>query len=251
MNYRDSLNRHVILHTEVTAVGSGKKVKRACETCRKGKTKCDGEEQCQVCIKKGLQCVYTDDKHGDNDTEIVGHPSVEVVPSIPAFTQPPIVADLIIQGSLESSHRKTIPADSYNILHPGPLPSLFKTLQPEVLSPPVPQIKPINWGSLTIQNDGNSEAEVPDTQMTLKNPGNDPYLHAYFEHFHNHWPLVHRIMGTDYSDYSILLPSVRLNGAWAMGTEESCLFARTTHESLMSHILSELVHIQVASKGWH
>ena len=223
-------------------------MKRACETCRKGKTKCDGEEKCQVCVRKGVECVYTDEKEAENASEMnskVSWPSA-------ASTKPPAGNNSSSYDIPGNPARIAIPADSYNILQPGPLPGLFQTqtteVQPPPLPPPLPPtLKPIDWASLLIQKDDNAGVKIPELEVTLDSSEKDLCIQAYFQHFHHHWALVHRMMAIDSPDYDIVLQAVRMNGAWTTGTEEGQHFAREIHENLMPDLVTRLVRISCLS----
>ena len=54
----DSLQRHTIKHATATEPNPSGRSKRACLTCRTGKVKCNGNEICSRCIKKGINCQY-------------------------------------------------------------------------------------------------------------------------------------------------------------------------------------------------
>lgn len=54
----DSLQRHLARHGDVFKPTPSGRSKRACISCRAGKIKCDGNDRCATCVKRGVECKY-------------------------------------------------------------------------------------------------------------------------------------------------------------------------------------------------
>jgi hypothetical protein len=80
------------------------------------------------------------------------------------------------------------------------------------------------------------------TEVGLDRIESQKYLNVYFDRFHDRWPIVHRpsfdeeVVHTDLCELSM-----RVIGAWLLGTSESIQFAIETHAILVDHIMSQLV----------
>lgn len=68
------------------------------------------------------------------------------------------------------------------------------------------------------------------------------YLESYFEQFHCYWPIIHRPSHEEEANETDLCElSMRMVGAWFLGTNEAVRFAVDTHVILLNHVMSQLV----------
>lgn len=111
----------------------------------------------------------------------------------------------------------------------------------QVNPPPIPHLRGINWGTMIIQKDQEQPSNIPEPELSFSNTTNDTYLSAYFQSIHSHWPLIHRMMATQLPDFSVLMSSVRMLGAWTTGTVDGLRLAMETHESLLPNFHNRLV----------
>ncbi|KAH6713950.1 hypothetical protein BKA61DRAFT_53613 [Leptodontidium sp. MPI-SDFR-AT-0119] len=67
------------------------------------------------------------------------------------------------------------------------------------------------------------------------------YLESYFEQFHCYWPIIHRPSHEEEANETDLCElSMRMVGAWFLGTNEAVRFAVDTHVILLNHVMSQL-----------
>lgn len=59
--FSDSLQRHLARHGDVFKPTPSGRSKRACLSCRAGKIKCDGNDRCTTCAKRGVECKYREE----------------------------------------------------------------------------------------------------------------------------------------------------------------------------------------------
>lgn len=271
---RDSVARHLTSHS-IDNSGNGnnndsKRPKRACEHCRKGKTKCDGEEAgCLRCLKRGLKCVYMD---VENDEDVVmrdavAHETISQQVKENNFVRPQTIS-IGLPTSVASHEASTTPSifqsngsqeqiqlntnlntarlqmqdvsvtavdqqpqSSFSQLSAEPLPhqptnfvrSVHKTstssTQLSSTRPPV-----IDLRSLKIQKD-TDDPSYANPESSLQECRKDVYIDGYFQHFHQHWLLIHRVMSSDFTDYSLVFRAVRMIGSWVERSEISTSFA--------------------------
>ena len=68
------------------------------------------------------------------------------------------------------------------------------------------------------------------------------YLEVYFDQFHHRWPIIHRPSHEEeVSETDLCELSMRMVGAWLLGTSKAVRFALETHAVLVNHIMPQLV----------
>ncbi|KAL2827998.1 hypothetical protein BDW59DRAFT_143631 [Aspergillus cavernicola] len=81
---------------------------------------------------------------------------------------------------------------------------------------------------------------VHDSDLTEKSPArNLPYIQAYFEKFHPHWPFLHRATFDPDHEPAFLLQSVIMMGLWVIGDENSQRAAMSLHGNLTLSIYQQ------------
>ncbi|KUJ17543.1 uncharacterized protein LY89DRAFT_733387 [Mollisia scopiformis] len=218
----DSLQRHIVKHGAVFKQNPSGRSKRACLACRAGKTKCDGNDNCAKCLKRGIEC-----KYGEEDSRRDESPSRSQ-----RQIGSPIPTESI--SASRTSARDTI--DQIPTTTPKPLeipPSLANGCSGLV-----------DWASTQIRPDPKVTTGI---EVGIDRDLSQKYLDAYFEHFHDRWPVVHRpSVEEEIDDTDLCELSMRMIGGWIVGTTDSIQFALDTHNVLMDHIMSQLS--QVTSK---
>lgn len=85
------------------------------------------------------------------------------------------------------------------------------------------------------------EADLPTrTTSTSADPTSSTYLEAYFSSFHHRWPILHRPT-FEGDESTLVVSSVKMIGAWLVGSQESKSFAVTWHDALMEQLVPRLV----------
>jgi Fungal Zn(2)-Cys(6) binuclear cluster domain/Fungal specific transcription factor domain len=225
--------------------------KRACIACHAGKTKCDGNESCSACLKKGLECKYRAQdeiqvssspvKQG-NQIAWLGSTSSESTKG-----QEPADRSGANAESLENSTELVSRSDesqkrilnTNNIQKTPSLTgsSLFRAPNANSL---------VDWLAVTIRNDQNvrndSSALDPELEFQL-DAESEEYLELYYIHFHHRWPLIHRPSLEEETPVAIVLSSMAMIGAWLHGSHQAKKRALDSHKILISEITSQLVCI--------
>jgi Fungal Zn(2)-Cys(6) binuclear cluster domain len=184
----DSLQRHIARHGESFKPSPSGRSKRACAACHASKTKCDGNETCSRCTKKGIECVYEKQYPGPqagpmSDAQGLGqdrrHPDH---PSLPEQTE-------ILNGEMY----RPLPPDQ----NASP-----RRIIPRVSLRPV--VEPSNGQSqdriewiLATRIERDTPASQPVSRIIDDNPYPLPdalakqYTELYLTHFHHRWPIIH------------------------------------------------------------
>jgi hypothetical protein len=248
----DSLLRHLAKHGNVFKPNPSGRSKRACITCHAGKTKCDGNEKCSTCLKKGLECRYrTQDEIQPSASSV--EPGDQIAwqgstsPRSPAKEQEPSDASNANTESLRNSA----------LLPPGPDEPPMGVLADNSTQQPLsltssslfraPNVNGlVDWSAVKIRNDSNvrNDPQVLDPELeVLLDTKSEKHLELYYVHFHHRWPLIHRPSLEEETPVSIMLSSMIMIGAWLEGSREAKKRALDSHEKLVSGITSQLVCI--------
>jgi hypothetical protein len=249
----DSLLRHLAKHGSVFKPNPSGRSKRACITCHAGKIKCDGNEKCSTCIKKGLECKYrsqdeiqssaspvdgedhmtwqdltsqrSSEKEQEQpsmlnrDMETFGTPTLQISASTGTSKR----------GSISNGNPRTLPLASF---------SLFK-------APNVTGL--VDWAAIRIRTDSDAQNTSPasDGDLELKlDTDSERYLELYYLHFHHRWPIFHRPSLDEEDTGTMLTLSMVMIGAWLEGSLEARKRALHLHEKLVGIIRSQLVRIR-------
>jgi hypothetical protein len=114
---------------------------------------------------------------------------------------------------------------------------------------------PVDWLSMTIQR---NPPNAPDGELTgegsepksinrhkdlypLTEAASRKYLHFYFTYFHHRWTVIHTPSLIVRPNFSVVVSSTRMIGAWISGTQDARWLAISMHERLMAHIIPQLV----------
>ncbi|PMD37524.1 hypothetical protein L207DRAFT_77233 [Hyaloscypha variabilis F] len=259
-NRSDSLLRHLAKHGSVFKPNPSGRSKRACITCHAGKTKCDGNEKCSTCLKRGIDCRYR--------TQDENQP-----PSPPVEQDHPM--DWQGSTSSRSSAKEQEPpgrssANPTNLGNPAHLPQTpdepllevsigNDTQQALSLTSSslfqVPNIHGlVDWSAVKIRTD----SAAADASLVLDpNLENRPdstsatYLELYYAHFHHRWPIVHRPSLAEEPSIGIVFSSMTMIGAWLDGSVEAKKRALDSHETLITDITSQLSKVTAKDKFQH
>lgn len=209
--FSDSLHRHLARHGESFKPSSSRS-KSACLSCHAAKIKCDGDKQCQNCVKKGVECKYR-----SNDTD-----------SVPQLDEK--VRQLEVSDSGVSMNDNSSPENN------SASPSDTQSVRMSTPSFPIQRSEAyINWSSVRIQKD--------DEPITLYRT---PNVDLYFAHIHHRFPIIHRpsyIAETKGRTLQLLKSSMEMIGAWLEGSHKSRQFALELHQKLMAECLLDIVSV--------
>lgn len=170
--------------------------------------KCDGNDNCSKCVKKGIEC-----KYGQEESQRAESPDQSE-----SHTNEP--------SSVEESSDSKTATDQNHAVSRLTVPALSKT-------------GVLDWTTIQIRPD--PQAENP-TEVGIDRAESQKYLDVYFARFHDRWPIVHRPSFGDEEVHTDLCElSMRVIGGWLLGTTESIQFAVETHAILVDHIMSQLV----------
>jgi hypothetical protein len=248
----DSLLRHLAKHGSVFKPNPSGRSKRACITCHAGKIKCDGNEKCSTCIKKGLECKYRaqdeiqssaspvdgkDHVTWQNSTSQRSSGKEQEQPSMSnrdmeTFGNP----TLQVSASTETSERGSISNDSPRIL-PLASSSLFR-------APNVTGL--VDWTAVKVRTDSNAQnsSSASGGELDLRlDRDSERYLELYYLHFHHRWPIFHRPSLAEEATVTIATLSMVMIGAWLEGSPEARKRALHLHEKLVAIIRPQLVCI--------
>lgn len=211
----DSLQRHLARHGEVFKPAPSGRSKRACLACRAGKIKCDGNEICSTCVKKGIECRYhVEDQSTEEANEQQQHNT-----SNPRQTE-----------SMEMDGGSIMAIDSAEVQPPmttqvpqinegRKVPEGFKLHGPTGL---------VDWSTVKVLPDQESNGTgKPDATSA-------EYLDIYFTYFHHRWPIVHRPSFEAEGENTLVVSSAKMIGAWLLGSFESKAFAITCKSTIQS-----------------
>lgn len=251
--YSDSLLRHLAKHGNVFKPNPSGRSKRACITCHAGKIKCDGNEKCATCRKKGLECRYrTQDEVQSASPVERGDPvlwpdSTPQRPSAKEQEQPSNTRSSLNTESSGNSAQYQSRSDEIRREEPT------SNDPPQNLSLPSPPLFQVprstgllDWSSVKIRADSNLQNSSPPLDPDLEtqlDPQSERYLELYYVHFHHRWPIFHRPSLDEEAPVAIVLSSMTMIGAWLEGSLESKKCALNSQEILISEITSQLVRI--------
>jgi hypothetical protein len=103
----------------------------------------------------------------------------------------------------------------------------------------------IDWAKIQIRPDPRVTT-VPTIGVGIHRDESEKYLEVYadvyFEQFHHHWPILHRpSQEEEVAESDLCELSVKVVGAWVLGTSKAVQFALETHTVLVNHIMTRLV----------
>jgi hypothetical protein len=245
-HYRDSLQRHVILHGDLFKPAPSGRSKRACLACRSGKIKCDGNEQCATCFRRGIECKYREQDE-DASMDEPSEPRQRQKSSHNPAINPPTTITIEQGGNSLVNSTELSNGTPSTFQHAFGNSSQVPQTQTNGLSMPAQSTPaPLSLIANSTLLDWVSAIQIRrDPEMGLDDLPSDPnteaYLEAYFTSFHPCWPLIHRPSFDEDCRSSPIFLSVKMIGAWLLGTSESRNLAVATHNVLMDHITPQLV----------
>ncbi|PVH76532.1 hypothetical protein DL98DRAFT_425363 [Cadophora sp. DSE1049] len=224
-NRNDSLQRHLARHGEVFKPAPSGRSKRACLACRAGKIKCDGNETCSTCVKKGIECKYRlEDQATDETNEQRQHDTPESRQT----------------ESMEMDGDSIMAIDGAAVL-PSTTTQLPQTTEDRKVSEVFKLHGPtglVDWSSVKVLPDQTSK------DVDKADPTSAEYLDIYFTYFHHRWPIFHRPSFEAEGGNTLVVSSAKMIGAWLLGSFESKAFAITCkHEALVEQLLPRLCKI--------
>ncbi|TVY45971.1 hypothetical protein LSUB1_G000223 [Lachnellula subtilissima] len=224
----DSLQRHVVKHGAAFKQIPSGRAKRTCFTCRVSKLKCDKNDPCFSCVKKGVQCKFQHD--GDNH-----RPSRDASSSTAPGTSQSLNHNLST-ATAAKYYASNVVDDT--ITQQTSLKDLYTRHSED---------KPrglIDWTLVEIQPDPHVPAHALKEVNSLQKDA-QKYREIYFKQFHHRWPIEHRVSREyDGKDTDLCELSIRMIGAWLHGTSESVDFAVETHNELMDELMTRLSNDQ-------
>ncbi|TVY14195.1 Krueppel-like factor 11 [Lachnellula arida] len=262
-NRGDSLQRHLARHGDDYKPSPSGRVKRACITCHKGKSKCDGDQPCSRCHSKGAVCRY-EQVEQQNRTPPPPNPPLDVVESggirrIPgpeAQLPPSLHVMPMFPVSTPGSHHLEVGSGG-----PWDGPAI-PNAQPSITPPPrnvTPTSKAgigngiVGLKTMQLRKDSSprcsklpvdARSEFLDEALPMApDDATDSYEKLYFDHFHHRWPIIHRPPYEGYNPkhvLSVLRLSTLMIGGWFSRTVEGKKYALAVHDYLMLKILTKL-----------
>ena len=240
------MQRHLARHGDAFKQSPSGRSKRACIACHASKTKCDGNESCSKCVKKGIDCIYEQQEtiHQEEPlTENLSQLQQEPSSQVPASE----VAPSMLPPNLEPEEPNgTVSTYSIDISMSGVGSSNPISVASETTAETIAPENRMNWVLYSrIEKDLGfpdvPSAQVGDVPMPLPLDSFRKKCHdLYFLHFHHRWTIFNRPT-YDPCDLNILSASVLLIGAWLEGSLEAKEYAIKSHIGLMDDILMKLV----------
>jgi hypothetical protein len=219
------------LHEDWTS-NSPRRSKRACIACHTAKIKCDGNERCNRCTKRGIECRYVvQDDPEPAEILLESPPDPDLLEASPVTAIQNPVYDASSGEMSSASHLPShIPPPTMSVmpahLRSGGIVDLNK-IQIRIASPAGQSIH-------DIQNKNQDDI--------LFDPNG--YLDIYSRHFDYRWPVVHRFSADDQtvgSGPELLISAMKMIGAWIEASDNGKNVAKTLHQSMMQTIIERLV----------
>ncbi|KAJ5178462.1 uncharacterized protein N7500_001161 [Penicillium coprophilum] len=102
--------------------------------------------------------------------------------------------------------------------------------------PPLPGMEPAQPDPEVLEDNGGEDLITASLENTAQV---DHYIHLYFSHFHQHWPILHRHTFSIPDEPPLLLQAVLMIGLWVSGSPEARQDARDLHYKLGMAISSQ------------
>ncbi|OQE45060.1 hypothetical protein PENCOP_c002G05151 [Penicillium coprophilum] len=102
--------------------------------------------------------------------------------------------------------------------------------------PPLPDIELAQPDPEVLEYGGGEDLITTSLENTAQV---DHYIHLYFSHFHQHWPILHRHTFSIPDEPPLLLQAVLMIGLWVSGSPEARQDARDLHYKLGMAISSQ------------
>ncbi|RFU31746.1 hypothetical protein B7463_g4610, partial [Scytalidium lignicola] len=264
----DSLQRHMTKHGAKFTPNSAGRSKRACLACRVGKVKCDGNDNCGRCLKKGVECKYrqqdnvedaADSRSSSNERESPSS-SPELAHSVStdlgstedgSSIQTPSVLttfeDAMAIASLNENNSKSglfprapsmVKSSTGQFADPATLPSSSPSAVCQIIGLKTMQV---------LSSSAHTETRSFDSDLS-NDPASQEYLNAYFEYFHPHWPIMHRPSIASEKTDRLIVESMKMIGAWMIGGEELKQYAISCHSTLTDQLLPRLGRVSSHDK---
>ncbi|KAE9364431.1 hypothetical protein N431DRAFT_388527 [Stipitochalara longipes BDJ] len=260
-NRSDSLLRHLAKHGSVFKPNPSGRSKRACVTCHAGKIKCDGNEKCSTCLKKGIECRY----RAQDETQ---PPSSPIERGDEMGWQGSTSSRSSVKEHEPSGRSNTTPANLGNSVQLPPrrdesqiggVPisngnqhALSITSSALFQAPNINGL--VDWSAVKIRID----STAPDASLALdpdleNQPSSvsETYLELYYTHFHHRWPIIHRPSLEEEASTGIVYSSMTMIGAWLEGSHEAKKRALDSHKMLITDITSQLSKFTAKDKFQH
>ncbi|PQE33611.1 transcriptional activator cmr1 protein [Rutstroemia sp. NJR-2017a WRK4] len=254
----DGLQRHLGRHGQEFKKSSGRS-KKACLTCHSSKIKCDGNEPCSRCSKKGIPCKYLPNQgparrdEGSNGDATGNAEYVEPLTAIRHSEGQATTTDIPFSSNPSPS---TEFLESTRNIQSAHSPSSNIHALPPALQNPSGNL--VDWTKLTIRKEASQDAHSSHPDITDKSlfaditasckipaEAMEKYRKLYFSQFHDHWPIIHAPTYDDYEEGStLIMPAILMIGGWIEGSTTSCAWALELYKQLTSYIVYELSEVQ-------
>lgn len=206
----DTLRRHRQLHLR-DKQQSTPRAARACDYCRASKTRCHGEEPCNVCFRRGLRCTFN------------RRPNIALVADAAASM-------LISEPEVQTSHTSVDYQEHESSKRP-----LIPDASEEIRT-------------LLLQHENYLREDFM-LARTERNGGDqgqldiDYYVEIYFASFHFQWPIIHKssFLRSKDSQPHILVLSIAMIGLWVTEDKAAQSRAENMHDKLVALLESRKV----------
>lgn len=221
----DSLQRHVVKHGAAFKQVPSGRAKGACSNCQVSKLKCDRNNPCSSCVKKGVQCK----SQHDGDTH---RPRRDASSTTAPGTSHSLDHNLTTEITAK-------PCAS-NMVHDTT--KQQRSLKDSDTRPSTTKPRGvIDWTLVEIQPDPHVPVPIS-KEVDSRKEDAQKYTDIYFERFHHRWQIVNRVSREyDRKDTDLCELSIRMIGAWLLDTSKSVDFAVEMHNELMDQLMTRLV----------
>lgn len=245
----DSLLRHLSRHGDTFKPNPSGRSKRACISCHAGKIKCDGNQRCSKCLKRGIECRYRQE-----DFDLVGD-APEDTQQRPVFSTSNMEIEI---ASMDDDTAIPITSVSNRHNHDLGFPRGIQSRGDTHLEAAVPPIQPssivvrprpkpnglLDWMAVQVLSDpepeASSDAEDAESDSTA-DPFSALYLDLYYSYFHHRWLILHRSSLEQEKCRPDVVSSMKMIGAWLTARPESRKYAISIHHGLVTRLLHQLV----------
>jgi hypothetical protein len=189
------------------------RTKVACNICHDRKSKCDGDEPCGSCRKRGFECQYT-----------IHHASSTANPKAYSAEDEASDTEMAALSSLDPI-QTLIPKEASAMDKSPKFPYTFRSTSSSM----------IDWARTVIRADSGDQSK---DDIWLDPEG---YLDIYYEYFHHRWPIIHRQSLKDEDDPHIVVTAMKMIGAWIEGRLSARNYAEKVHGDMLETLTYRLV----------
>lgn len=245
------LKRHVSRHGATTVTSSRTVV--ACDACHASKLKCSGVPPCQLCIKRGVDCKFSATRStasSKESRETVGAPiSPELTSPGESFSShSPRDANEISSHNLTFLRTLTIQPTSQQSKTHGDAQQDANHAQTQLSVEPLSSQEGINILHQAVKSRTVLRLEQVTTAPRRFSAWVSTRHVSYYDHFHPHWPILHRPTVNEQGDPLIVTATVVLIGTWLEKPKGTTQLILETHKALVDQIFEQIVRLPVMVK---